>query len=85
MACIFFPEQLRVNAVISKNKELLWDLGGGMFVVYPNCLETCRPSGQLVIDSILKNCYCFIKKNHIEGFWGPPRVASWGAMGQSSF
>lgn len=65
MACIFFPEQLRVNAVISKNKELFQDLGGGVFVICPNRLETCKSSMQLVINSILKNCYYFIKINHI--------------------
>ena len=41
--------------MISKNEELLFYLGSWVSVVYPNCLETIRPSGQLVINSITGN------------------------------
>lgn len=51
MACIFFLEQLGVNAVISMNEELFWDLGSGVFVICPNRSETLKPSGQPVINN----------------------------------
>ena len=60
--------------MISKNEELLFYLGSWVSLVYPNCLETIKPSGQLVINSIVGKLRCdFIKISHI---W-----ESWGAVG----
>ena len=63
--------------MISKNEELLFYLGSWVSIVYPNCLETIKPSRQLVINSIMgKLCYDFIKINHIWESWGAAGVHS---------
>ena len=63
--------------MISKNEELLFYLGSWVSIVYPNFLETIKPSGQLVINSIMgKLCHDFIKINHIWESWGAAGVHS---------
>lgn len=65
MACIFFLEQLGVNAVISMNEELFWDLGTECLSFAPTAQKHSSLVDNPLSITTEKLCYCFIKINHI--------------------